>query len=103
MARLVYQVISRSHRPRHHVNVRVISLVMERGIQAEVLRRDVHCRSDVVTVCVKQVAPRPCVVVTEPLRARTRGDVADVSPRAVTVTAAFPALRRPVKWLVSAV
>ena len=37
-------------RPRHHVDVRMIALVMEGGIPAEVLRWDLHCRGDVIAV-----------------------------------------------------
>ena len=42
--------LSRLHRPRHHVDVRVIPLVVKGGIPAEVTGRDVHLQS--TTVCV---------------------------------------------------
>ena len=35
------------HRPRHHVDVRMIALVMEGGVPVEILRRDLHRRGDV--------------------------------------------------------
>ena len=39
---------SRFHRPRHHVDVRMMAFIMERRIPPEVLGRDVHgCREDV--------------------------------------------------------
>ena len=37
-------------RPRHHVDVRMIALVMEGGIPTEILRRDLHRRGDVIAV-----------------------------------------------------
>ena len=37
-------------RPRHHVDVRMIALIVEGGIPAKVLRWDLHCRGDVVAV-----------------------------------------------------
>ena len=37
-------------RPRHHVDMGMISLVMEGGVPAKVLRWDLHCRGDVVAV-----------------------------------------------------
>ena len=36
------------HRPRHHVDVRMITLIVEGGVPAKVLLWDLHRRSDVV-------------------------------------------------------
>ena len=41
---------SRFHRPRHHVDVRMMAFIMERRIPPEVLGRDVHGCRDVVAV-----------------------------------------------------
>ena len=59
------------------MDVRVMPLVVERGIPAEVLRRNVHRRGDLIAVCAEQVAPRFRVVTAEPRRvlARERDDV----------------------------
>ena len=35
------------HRPRHHVDVRMIALIVECRVPAEVLRRDLHRRGNV--------------------------------------------------------
>ena len=38
------------HRPRHHVDMGMVSLVMERRVPAKVFRRDLHRRGDVIAV-----------------------------------------------------
>ena len=40
----------RIHRLRHHVDVRMITFVMEGGVPTEILRRDLHRRGDVIAV-----------------------------------------------------
>gem|GEM_PF-1554292 len=40
----------RIHRPRHHVDVRMITFVMEGGVPTKILRRDLHRRGDVIAV-----------------------------------------------------
>ena len=44
-------------RPRHHVGVRMIALIVEGRVPAEVLRRDFHCRGNVIAVGTQQCAP----------------------------------------------
>ena len=46
----------------------MVTLVVERCIPPEVLRRNVHGCRDVVAVSTEQGPPRLCVVVTETLR-----------------------------------
>ncbi len=60
--------LSRFHRPRHHVDMGMVSFIMERRVPAEVLRRDVHGRRDVVAVRPEQGPPCLRVVVAQPLR-----------------------------------
>ena len=38
------------HRPRHHVDVGMIALIVERRVPAKVLRRDLHRRGDIIAV-----------------------------------------------------
>ena len=40
----------RIHRPGHHVDVRMIALVVECRVPTEILRRDLHRRGDVIAV-----------------------------------------------------
>ena len=78
--------LPRLFRPRHHVDVRVTALVVERRIPAEVLRWDVHCLCDVVPVRPQQCPPCVRVIEPKPLRvlAPERNDVRpDVSGAAV--------------------
>ena len=72
-------------RPRHHVNVRVTALVVERRIPAKVLRRDVHRLRNVVPVrpqqrppCVRMVEPQPLRILASE-RNDVRPDIAGVA------------------------
>ncbi len=38
------------HRPCHHVDMGMVSLVMERRVPAKVLRRNLHRRGDIIAV-----------------------------------------------------
>ena len=74
--------LPRLFRPRHHVNVRVTALVVERRVPAKVLWRDVHCLRNVVPVrpqqrppCVRMIEPQPLRVLA-PERNDVRPDVA---------------------------
>ena len=58
--------LPRCRRPRHHVNMGMITLIMEGSVPAEVLRLDVHSGSDVVPMSAQKCAPRRCVVVAQP-------------------------------------
>ena len=76
--------LPRLFRPRHHVNVRMTALVVERRIPAEVLRRDVHRLRDAVPVrpqqrppCVRVIEPQPLRVLA-PERNDVRPDVSGV-------------------------
>ena len=60
--------LSRFHRPGHHVDMWMVTLVVERCIPPEVLRRNVHGCRDVVAVRTEQSPPRLRVVVTKTLR-----------------------------------
>ena len=40
----------RIHRPRHHVDVGMVSLIVEGRVPTEILRRDLHRRGDVIAV-----------------------------------------------------
>ena len=76
------------HRPRHHVDVRMIALVMEGGVPAEILRRYFHRRGDVVAVGAQECAPRVRVIVPKPLRVLpVEGD--DVRPHVAGVVIQF--------------
>ena len=55
--------LSRFHRPRHHVDMGMVSFIMERCVPAEVLGRDVHSCRDVVAVRPEQRPPCLRVVV----------------------------------------
>ena len=69
--------LPRLFRPRHHVDVRVTALVVERRIPAEVLRRDTHCLRNVIPVRPQQRPPCVRVIEPKPLRvlASERNDV----------------------------
>ena len=69
--------LPRLFRPRHHVNVRVTALVVERRIPAKVLRRDVHRLCNIVSVRPQQRPPCVRVIEPKPLRVLTakRNDV----------------------------
>ena len=78
--------LPRLFRPRHHVDVRVTALVVERSVPAKILRRNVHRLRDVVPVCPQQRPPCVRVIEPQPLRvlASERNDVRpDISGAAV--------------------
>ena len=58
--------LSRLCGPGHHVDVRVLALVVEGSVPAEVVGRDLHCRRDVVAVGADEVSPRRGVIEAEP-------------------------------------
>ena len=58
--------LSRLCGPGHHVDVRVLALVVEGSIPSEVTGRYLHCRRDVVAVGADEVSPRRGVVEAEP-------------------------------------
>ena len=60
--------LSRFYRPGHHVDVRMMTFIMERRVPPEVLGRDVHGCRDVVAVSADQCPPCQRIVVTETLR-----------------------------------
>ena len=60
--------LSRFHRPGHHVDVRMVTFIMERRVPPEVLGRDMHGCRDVVAVSAYQCPPCLCVVAAETLR-----------------------------------
>ena len=75
-------------RPRHHVDMGMISLVMEGGVPAKVLRWDFHRRGDIIAVGTQQCAPCFCVVIPQPLRVLPmEGD--DVRPHVAGVVIQF--------------
>ena len=76
------------HRPRHYVDVRMISLVMEGGIPAEVLRRDLHGCRNVITMGAQECAPCVRMVIPKPRRVLPmEGD--DVRPHVTVVAIQF--------------
>ena len=78
----------RLHRPRHHVDVRMVALIVEGRVPAEILRRYLHRRGDVIAVGTQQCAPCLRVVVAKPLRIFTmEGD--DVRPHVAGVMIQF--------------
>lgn len=54
--------------PGHHVDVRMLALVVEGSIPSEVTGRYLHCRRDVVTVRPNEISPRRGVIEAEPDR-----------------------------------
>ena len=60
--------LSRLCGPGHHVDVRMLALVVEGRIPTEVTGRYLHCRRDVVTVRPNEIAPRRGVIEAEPGR-----------------------------------
>ena len=52
-------------RPRHHVYMGVLHLIMESGVPSEVIRRNVH-GGDVVVVCPEQIHPHFSIVAVQP-------------------------------------
>ena len=63
----------------HHMNMRMVTFVVECGVPAEVLRRDLHLLRDHVSLRTKQVHPCVRVVIAQPFRILTaEGD--DVCP-----------------------
>ena len=76
------------HRPRHHVDVRMIALIVECRVPAEVLRRYFHRRGDVIAVGTQQCAPCVRMVIPQPLRVLpVEGD--DVRPHVAGVVIQF--------------
>ena len=76
------------HRPRHHVDMRMIALIVEGGVPAEVLRRDLHRCGDVVAVGAEQCAPCVRVIIPKPLCVLlVEGD--DVRPHVAGVVIQF--------------
>ena len=74
--------------PGHHVDVRVLALVVEGSVPSEVAGWDLHCRRDVVAVRPDEVSPRRGVVVTQAGRILTlEGD--DVRPHISGVALQF--------------
>lgn len=57
--------LSRLCGPGHHVDVRVLALVVEGGVPSEVTGRDLHCRRNIVVVGSNEISPRRGVVVTQ--------------------------------------
>ena len=71
--------LSRLCGPGHHVDVRMLALVVEGSVPSEVAGRDLHCRRDVVAVGADELSPRCGVIEAEPGRILTlEGD--DVRP-----------------------
>ena len=52
--------------PGHHVDVRMLALVVEGGVPSEVAGRDLHRRRNVVAVGADEISPRRGVVEAEP-------------------------------------
>ena len=76
------------HRPRHHVDMRMIALIVEGGVPAEVLRWDLHRCGDVVAVGAEQCAPCVRVIIPKPLCVLpVEGD--DVRPHVAGVVIQF--------------
>ena len=57
--------LTRFCRPRHHMHMGMLSLVMERGVPAEVVGRYLHRRGNVVAVRAEEVTPCRGVIETE--------------------------------------
>ena len=80
--------LSRLRRPRHHVDVRVITLVVEGGVPAEVLRVNAHSSGDVVAVRPQKCTPCRSIVIAQPCSVLPlQGD--DVRPHIAGVMAQF--------------
>ena len=74
--------------PGHHVDVRVLALVVESSVPSEVAGWDLHCRRDVVAVGADEVSPRRGVIEAEPGSILTlEGD--DVRPHISRVALQF--------------
>ena len=58
--------LSRLCGPGHHVDVRVLALVVEGRVPAEVTGRYLHCRRNVVAVRPDEISPRRGVIEAEP-------------------------------------
>ena len=54
--------------PGHHVDVRVLALIVKGGVPAEVTGWYLHCRRDVVAVRSNEISPRRGVIEAEPDR-----------------------------------
>ena len=59
--------LTRFCRPRHHVDVGIVTLIVEGGIPTEVTGRYVHRLCDFVAVCAEQIVPLLCMVVSQAL------------------------------------
>ena len=80
--------LSRLCGPGHHVDVRVLALVVEGSVPAEVVGWDLHCRRDVVAVRLNEISPRRSVIEAEPGSILTlEGD--DVRPHVSGVALQF--------------
>ena len=56
---------SRLCRPRHHVDMGMLALIVEGSVPAEVIRLNVHGGGDVIAICSEQVPPRFGVVIAK--------------------------------------
>ena len=80
--------LSRLCGPGHHVDVRMLALVVESSVPSEVAGWDLHCRRDVVAVGADEVSPRRGVIEAEPGSILTlEGD--DVRPHISRVALQF--------------
>ena len=80
--------LSRFCGPCHHVDVRMLALVVESSVPSEVAGWDLHCRRDVVAVRPDEVSPRRGVVEAEAYSIFTlEGD--DVRPHVSGVALQF--------------
>lgn len=64
----VQMCLPRFHRPRHHVNVGMMPLIMERRVSPEILRRDVRSCRNVIAVSTEQGLPCLRIVVAKTFR-----------------------------------
>ena len=55
--------LSGFYRPRHHVHMGVLTLVMEGSVPTEILERDLHGSSNIIAVCTQERTPRLGVVI----------------------------------------
>ena len=80
--------LSRFCGPCHHVDVRMLALVVEGSVPSEVTGWDLHCRRDVVAVGADEVSPRRGVIEAEAYSIFTlEGD--DVRPHVSGVALQF--------------
>ena len=75
-------------RPRHHVDVRMVTLIVEGRVPTKILQWDLHRCGDVVAVGAEQCAPCVRMVIPQPLRILpVEGD--DVRPHIAGVVIQF--------------